>query len=182
MGQDWLSILQQQAKEFLDPDEHLLAAFQAQPRGTGVARAPAGGVLAQAATGAIGQKWAKGSREAAAGAGLELVSPMVLGLSERRLLVLTGKKKSLGTGKIMEVDQLISSVSLELTAVADAVEIAAIVRTTGQTGVEMEALTAASVAALTVYDMCKSVDRGMRIEGLRLTHKAGGKSGEFSQQ
>jgi cyclic pyranopterin phosphate synthase len=76
----------------------------------------------------------------------------------------------------------ISAVSLELTATTDAVEIAATVRTTGQTGVEMEALTAASVAALTVYDMCKSVDRGMRIEGLRLTHKAGGKSGEFSQQ
>ena len=51
----------------------------------------------------------------------------------------------------------------------------------GQTGVEMEALTAASVAALTVYDMCKSVDRGMRIEAVRLTHKAGGKSGEFVQ-
>ena len=75
----------------------------------------------------------------------------------------------------------ISAVSLELEVVADAVEIAATVRTTGQTGVEMEALTAASVAALTVYDMCKSVDRGMRIEALRLTHKAGGKSGEFSQ-
>jgi cyclic pyranopterin monophosphate synthase len=56
------------------------------------------------------------------------------------------------------------------------------VRTTGQTGVEMEALTAASVAALTVYDMCKSVDRGMRIEAIRVTHKAGGKSGEFSQE
>ena len=75
----------------------------------------------------------------------------------------------------------ISSVSLELTVTDDAVEIAATVRTTGQTGVEMEALTAASVAALTVYDMCKSVDRGMRIEALRLTHKAGGKSGEFVQ-
>ena len=75
----------------------------------------------------------------------------------------------------------ISSVSLELETREDAVEIAATVRTTGQTGVEMEALTAASVAALTVYDMCKSVDRGMRIESLRLTHKAGGKSGEFVQ-
>jgi cyclic pyranopterin monophosphate synthase len=75
----------------------------------------------------------------------------------------------------------ISAVTLDLTVVADAVEIAATVRTTGQTGVEMEALTAASVAALTVYDMCKSVDRGMRIEAVRLTHKAGGKSGEFSQ-
>jgi len=70
-------------------------------------------------------------------------------------------------------------VSLE---VGDAgVEITASAETTAQTGVEMEALTAASIAALTVYDMCKSVDRGMRIEDLRVTHKAGGKSGEFSQ-
>jgi cyclic pyranopterin phosphate synthase len=75
----------------------------------------------------------------------------------------------------------ISAVTVDLTVVDDAVEIAATVRTTGQTGVEMEALTAASVAALTVYDMCKSVDRGMCIEALRVTHKAGGKSGEFSQ-
>jgi cyclic pyranopterin monophosphate synthase len=75
----------------------------------------------------------------------------------------------------------ISAVSLELSVAEDAVEIAATVQTTGQTGVEMEAMTAASVAALTVYDMCKSVDRGMRIEAVRLTHKAGGKSGEFVQ-
>jgi cyclic pyranopterin phosphate synthase len=76
----------------------------------------------------------------------------------------------------------ISAVTLDLTAGEAAVEIAATVRTSGQTGVEMEALTAASVAALTVYDMCKSVDRGMRIEALRLVHKAGGKSGEFVQE
>ena len=77
----------------------------------------------------------------------------------------------------------IAAVVVELTPdrAGNAVEIAATVRTTGQTGVEMEALTAASVAALTVYDMCKAVDRGMRIEGLRVVHKAGGKSGEFSQ-
>ena len=77
----------------------------------------------------------------------------------------------------------ISSVNVDLEAHADAnaLEIVATVRTTGQTGVEMEALTAASIAALTVYDMCKAVDRSMRIEGLRVTHKAGGKSGEFSQ-
>ena len=75
----------------------------------------------------------------------------------------------------------ISAVSVELEVTGDAVEIAATVRTTGQTGVEMEALTAASVTALTVYDMCKSVDRGMRIEAIRLIHKAGGKSGEFVQ-
>ena len=75
----------------------------------------------------------------------------------------------------------ITAVTLELTAGGDAVEIAATVRTTGQTGVEMEALTAASVAALTVYDMCKAVDRGMRIDAVRVVHKAGGKSGEFVQ-
>ena len=72
-------------------------------------------------------------------------------------------------------------VDLETDAAANAVDITATVRTTGQTGVEMEALTAASIAALTVYDMCKAVDRSMRIEGLRVTHKAGGKSGEFAQ-
>jgi cyclic pyranopterin phosphate synthase len=77
----------------------------------------------------------------------------------------------------------ISAVSVDLTpdANASAVEIVATVRTTGRTGVEMEALTAASVAALTVYDMCKAVDRGMRIEAVRVTHKAGGKSGDFVQ-
>ncbi|MGD0430843.1 MAG: cyclic pyranopterin monophosphate synthase MoaC [Acetobacteraceae bacterium] len=77
----------------------------------------------------------------------------------------------------------IAAVVVDLTPdqAANAIEISATVRTTGQTGVEMEALTAVSVAALTVYDMCKSVDRGMRIEGLRVVHKAGGKSGEFSQ-
>lgn len=58
-------------------------------------------------------------------------------------------------------------------------EIRATVRVTGRTGVEMEALTAVSVAALTVYDMCKAVDRGMTISEIQLMHKAGGKSGEF---
>ena len=56
----------------------------------------------------------------------------------------------------------------------------ATVRTTGKTGVEMEALTAVSVAALTVYDMCKAVDRAMVITGVRLVHKSGGKSGEWN--
>lgn len=69
-------------------------------------------------------------------------------------------------------------VSLVPDADASAVEITATVRTTGKTGVEMEALTAVSVAALTVYDMCKAVDRGMRIEGVRLVEKRGGKSGD----
>ena len=60
-----------------------------------------------------------------------------------------------------------------------AVHITATVRTTGRTGVEMEALTAVSVAALTIYDMCKAVDRGMRIEEVRLLRKSGGKSGKI---
>jgi cyclic pyranopterin phosphate synthase len=76
----------------------------------------------------------------------------------------------------------IAAVTVELAPEGeDAVAIAATVRTTGRTGVEMEALTAASMAALTVYDMCKAVDRGMHIEGLRVVAKSGGKSGEFRQ-
>lgn len=61
-----------------------------------------------------------------------------------------------------------------------ALQITATVRSTGKTGVEMEALTAVVVAALTVYDMCKAVERGMRIEGVRLLKKSGGKSGEIA--
>ncbi len=60
-----------------------------------------------------------------------------------------------------------------------ALEITATVRTSAQTGVEMEALTAVSVAALTVYDMCKAVERGMAIEGVRLVAKSGGQSGDY---
>ena len=75
----------------------------------------------------------------------------------------------------------LTSVKIELEPGDNAVEIAATVRTTGQTGVEMEALTAVSVAALTIYDMCKAIDRGMRIEAVRVVHKDGGKSGAFSQ-
>ena len=76
---------------------------------------------------------------------------------------------------------LLSSVAVDLSLdeEAYAVEISATVKLAGRTGVEMEALTAVSVAALTVYDMCKAVDRGMRIADIRLAHKAGGKSGEF---
>jgi len=59
------------------------------------------------------------------------------------------------------------------------IEITATVKTTGKTGVEMEALTAVAVAALTVYDMCKAVDRAMRITNIRLVRKSGGKSGEI---
>jgi cyclic pyranopterin monophosphate synthase len=75
----------------------------------------------------------------------------------------------------------IDAVSVDLAVVGDGVEISATVRTTGRTGVEMEALTAASIAALTVYDMCKAIDRAMRIEDVRVVHKDGGKSGAFVQ-
>jgi len=75
---------------------------------------------------------------------------------------------------------LISKVTVDLTpAPPDAVEIEATVKLTGQTGVEMEALTAVTVAALTVYDMVKAADRAMRIEDVRLVHKSGGKSGTY---
>jgi len=75
----------------------------------------------------------------------------------------------------------LSSVSLDLRVVEDGIEILAEVSTIGRTGVEMEALTAASVAALTVYDMVKAVDRGMKIDNLRLVAKSGGASGDFKQ-
>jgi cyclic pyranopterin phosphate synthase len=76
----------------------------------------------------------------------------------------------------------LSSVKIELTPdqARNAIDISATCKVTGRTGIEMEALTAASVAALTIYDMCKAVDRGMVISGVRLMHKAGGKSGEWT--
>ena len=75
---------------------------------------------------------------------------------------------------------LLTSVKVELQADGeDAVRIEARCKLAGQTGVEMEALTAASVAALTIYDMCKAVDKGMTIEGVRLLEKLGGKSGHY---
>ncbi|GFM86229.1 cyclic pyranopterin monophosphate synthase accessory protein [Pseudomonas cichorii] len=75
---------------------------------------------------------------------------------------------------------MLTSVKVELSAQGDdAVLIVARCKLAGQTGVEMEALTAASVAALTIYDMCKAVDRSMTIESVRLLEKLGGKSGHF---
>ncbi len=79
----------------------------------------------------------------------------------------------------------LSGVTVDLTpvqATGDAlarIDISATVRCVGATGVEMEALTAVSVAALAIYDMCKAIDRGMRIEGVRLVLKSGGRSGEI---
>jgi cyclic pyranopterin phosphate synthase len=75
----------------------------------------------------------------------------------------------------------LTSVAVDLTCdeARAAVDITATCTVTGRTGVEMEALTAVSAAALTIYDMCKAVDRGMRIGDIRLLHKSGGKSGTY---
>lgn len=75
-----------------------------------------------------------------------------------------------------------ATVDLEPDDSLPGVRIRATVRTSGKTGVEMEALTAASVAALTVYDMLKAADKGMRIEGIHLVLKDGGKSGRYEAQ
>ena len=74
----------------------------------------------------------------------------------------------------------IDGVEIEITPVSETkVRIVSTLRCTHKTGIEMEALTAASVAALTIYDMCKAIDRGMCIDQVLLLHKAGGKSGEY---
>ena len=73
----------------------------------------------------------------------------------------------------------LSGVSLDFSWDGDDLHITATARTTAQTGVEMEALTAVSVAALTVYDMVKAVERGVSIERIRLLHKSGGRRGEW---
>ncbi|MCM8733454.1 cyclic pyranopterin monophosphate synthase MoaC [Azospirillum sp. A1-3] len=76
---------------------------------------------------------------------------------------------------------MLTSVKVDLSCdpARNAVDVTATCKLKGQTGVEMEALTAVTVAALTVYDMCKAVDRGMTITDVRLLHKAGGKSGKW---
>lgn len=74
------------------------------------------------------------------------------------------------------------SVELMINEELSAVEITADCRLSGKTGIEMEALTAVSVAALTLYDMCKSVDKAMRVEAVRLIHKSGGKSGTYEAE
>ena len=76
----------------------------------------------------------------------------------------------------------ITKVSLDFSTDQDFVEVTATVKTTGQTGVEMEALTAVQVAALTVYDMVKAVDKTMRIHNCRVVLKDGGKSGRIEQE
>lgn len=77
---------------------------------------------------------------------------------------------------------MISKVSVDFTIIDSAIDVEATVKVEGKTGVEMEALTACSVACLTLYDMVKAVDRGMKITDLRLVEKSGGKSGLFKAE
>jgi cyclic pyranopterin monophosphate synthase len=101
-------------------------------------------------------------------------------LSVARLAGIMGAKKTPDLIPLCHPLAL-TSVKVELTCDTDrnAVDISATCKLKGRTGVEMEALTAVSVAGLTVYDMCKAVDRGMKLENIRLIHKAGGKSGDW---
>jgi cyclic pyranopterin monophosphate synthase len=129
----------------------------------------------------------------ATAAGRVLMQPATLALIEQRKLAkgdVLGVAQLAGIMAAKRTPELIplchplalTAVEVELTCCQDppSVEISATCRLRGRTGVEMEALTAVSVAALTVYDMCKAIDRGMRITDIRLRHKAGGKSGSFT--
>ena len=80
-----------------------------------------------------------------------------------------GKNKVQSVTDVADVDQQNQQIVCEVTA-----------QTSGQTGVEMEALTGVQVGLLTIYDMCKAVDRGMTMEGIRVVRKSGGKSGDWS--
>ncbi len=101
-------------------------------------------------------------------------------LSVARLAGIMGAKKTPDLIPLCHPLAL-NSIDVDLTVDGDrnAVDISATCRVKGRTGVEMEALTAVSVAALTIYDMCKAVDRSMRIGDIRLTAKSGGRSGDF---
>ena len=103
-------------------------------------------------------------------------------LSVARLAGIMGAKKTPDLIPLCHPLTLTSvQVDLTLDEARNAVDITATCKLVGKTGVEMEALTAVSVAALTVYDMCKAVDKGMQIVDIRLTHKSGGKSGTFER-
>ena len=125
----------------------------------------------------------------------------VLMLSETLALILSGQAKKgdvLATARIAGImaakktheliplchPLLITKVSIDFVAdeKSSSIEVTATVRVEGKTGVEMEALTACSLACLTLYDMCKAVDRAMKITDLRLTEKSGGKSGTFTAE
>jgi cyclic pyranopterin phosphate synthase len=130
------------------------------------------------------------SRRVARAGGRILMQPATLALIRERK---ASKGDVLGVARIAAIQAAkrtaeliplahplpLTHVAVEFTLDADAVTIMVTAETLDRTGVEMEALTAASVGLLTVYDMCKSVDRGMRIEGIHLLEKSGGRSGHF---
>ncbi len=104
-------------------------------------------------------------------------------LSVARLAGIMGAKKTPDLIPLCHPLALTSvQVDLTLDEARNAVDITATCKLVGKTGVEMEALTAVSVAALTVYDMCKAVDKAMQIVDIRLTHKSGGKSGTYERE
>lgn len=110
----------------------------------------------------------------------DLAKGDVLGVA--RLAGIMGAKR---TGHLIPLAHPITLTGIEVyfkLLPSHTVEVEAKVHTVDKTGVEMEALTAAAVAALTIYDMCKAVDRGMLIQNLRLISKTGGKSGEFRRE
>ncbi|MEX0694990.1 MAG: cyclic pyranopterin monophosphate synthase MoaC [Rhodospirillales bacterium] len=104
-------------------------------------------------------------------------------LSVAQLAGIMGAKK---TPELIPLCHPLALTSVKVNLITDpqrnAVDIEATCKLKGQTGVEMEALSAVSIAALTVYDMCKAVDRGMRIADIRLTYKSGGKSGTYEAE
>jgi cyclic pyranopterin phosphate synthase len=102
----------------------------------------------------------------------------VLGVA--RIAAIQGSKRTADLIPLCHPIALTSvSVEFEVHREESSVECVATAETVGRTGVEMEALTAVSVGLLTIYDMCKAVDRGMHIEGVRLLEKRGGKSGHW---
>ena len=130
------------------------------------------------------------TREAEASAFVEL-SPAVLkelpnnpkgnALEVARIAGITAAKK---TSDLIPMCHplALSFVDVDMKLCENGVQIASRVRTTAPTGVEMEALVAASIAALTVYEMCKSMDKGIRIREVVLDRKTGGKSGDYTRQ
>ena len=131
----------------------------------------------------------------AVASGRVLMQPATLALIEQRavakgdVLSVAQLAGIMGAKRTAELIPLchplpLSSVQVELACRAEppAVEITATCRSVGRTGVEMEALCAVSAAALTVYDMCKALDRGMHLTDIRLRHKSGGKSGTYTAE
>jgi cyclic pyranopterin monophosphate synthase len=102
-------------------------------------------------------------------------------LETARLAGIMGAKRTAGLIPLCHPLPL-SHIDVQILIQEDGVEIKATASTNAQTGVEMEALTAVSVAALTIYDMCKAIDREMKITGIRLTYKSGGRSGEWRRE